>query len=233
MDALAFLDKPPATPQPIYVLFGEEDFLRRRCRDRLIQQLLGEDNPEFAIASYAPEKLDFSTIRNEVSTLPFLARTRIVIVEQADPFVSTHREALEKYAAKPSSVGVLILEPKTFPETTKLAKALPDAAKLACKGPAPAKLAEWLTKWAKTGHGKKLSLDTANYLMDFVSPQMGLLDQELEKLAIACGNQPEITAALVDKLVGRSRAANVFHILDAIGDGKPGKALSILAELFR
>jgi DNA polymerase-3 subunit delta len=36
----------------------------------------------------------------------------------------------------------------------------------------------------------------------------------------------------VEKLVGRSSAANVFRIMDAIGEGKPGVALSILEELF-
>ena len=32
--------------------------------------------------------------------------------------------------------------------------------------------------------------------------------------------------------MGRSKAADVFRILDAIGEGKPGEALSILEELF-
>ena len=36
----------------------------------------------------------------------------------------------------------------------------------------------------------------------------------------------------VDRMVGRSKAADVFRIMDAIGDGKPGEALSILEELF-
>src|SRR5262249_8196851 len=35
----------------------------------------------------------------------------------------------------------------------------------------------------------------------------------------------------VDELVGRSRSANVFKIMDAIGDGKPAVALTILQEL--
>ncbi len=36
----------------------------------------------------------------------------------------------------------------------------------------------------------------------------------------------------MEALVGRSKAADVFRILDAIGDGKPREALSILQELF-
>jgi DNA polymerase-3 subunit delta len=37
---------------------------------------------------------------------------------------------------------------------------------------------------------------------------------------------------LVDQYVGRSRAANLFAILSAIGDGQPAMALAIVDELF-
>jgi DNA polymerase-3 subunit delta len=37
---------------------------------------------------------------------------------------------------------------------------------------------------------------------------------------------------MVDKLVSRTREANVFRILDAVGDGNPAAALALLAEAF-
>lgn len=61
---------------------------------------------------------------------------------------------------------------------------------------------------------------------------MGQLDQELEKLAVAVGEGATIDGPTVQTLVGRSRGANVFHILDAVAEGKPAGALGILAELF-
>lgn len=232
MDALTFLDKPPAKRQPVYALFGDEDFLKRRCRDAIIALVVGDADPEFAVASYPGDKLDFSTVRNELETLPFLAPARVVVVEPGELFVSEHRDSLEKYALAPSKVGVLILDVKSFPETTRLAKALPDGAKLSCKSPAPANLPGWCAKWAKAGHGKKLVGDAAEMLVQLVGPSMGLLAQEVQKLASAVGPKADITADDVDRLVGRSRAANVFHILDAIGAGKPTDALNILAQLF-
>ena len=42
---------------------------------------------------------------------------------------------------------------------------------------------------------------------------------------------PAIGPEDVETFVGRSRAADVFGILNAIGDGKPGDSLRILAEL--
>jgi DNA polymerase-3 subunit delta len=235
MDALAFLKTKSTPRQPVYALIGDEDFLKRRARERIIATAIGEEDPAFAVSVYAGDKLDFSTARNDLETLPFLAPCRVVVVESADLFVTENRPALEAYVARPSSVGVLVLDVKTFPDNTKLAKALPDAAKIACKAPAPHKLYEllpWCAEWARTAHKKKLAPDAAELLLELVGPSMGLLDQELGKLAVAVGAKSDITADDVDRFVGRSKAAYVFHIMDAIGNGRPGEALSILEELF-
>jgi len=154
-----------------------------------------------------------------------------VIVEDADEFVTAHRAKLEEYAAQPSSAGVLVLEVKSFPETTRLAKALPVAAKIACKAPYESKLPAWCVGWAKSAHGKKLNSDAAEHLVQLVGNAMGLLDQELEKLAVAVGSKPAIEAEDVERLVSRSNTADVFRILDAIGDGRPKAALNVLETL--
>ena len=69
-------------------------------------------------------------------------------------------------------------------------------------------------------------------LIELVGTNMGMLDQELQKLASAGGDNPAIAVEDVQRFVGRSKSADVFRILDAIGDGKPGEALSILEDLF-
>jgi DNA polymerase-3 subunit delta len=232
MDALQFLDKPPAKRQPVYVLLGDEDFLKRRVRDAIIAAALGDADPAFAVSVYPGDKIDFSTARNDLDTLPFLSPCRVVVVENADPFVTDNRPALERYVQQPSPAGVLILDVKAFPETTKLAKAMPDAAKVNCKAPPAYKLPAWCVEWAKAAHKKKLAADAAELLVGLVGPAMGLLDQEIEKLAVAVGKAPAIAAEDVDRLVGRSRGAKVFDIMDAVGEGKPAAALGILEDLF-
>ncbi len=233
MDALVFLEQvAKAKRQPIYVLAGDEDLLKRQCREAIVHMVLGDADPEFAISSYSGEHIDFSAVRNDLETLPFFSTARIVIVEQADDFVSDYREALERYFVAPSTVGVLVLEVKSFPETTKLAKALPNTAKLACKAPAGPKLNSWCSQLAKSTHQKTLGHDAAGLLMELVGPQMGLLAKEIEKLASAVGERPEILPADVDRYVRTSSNAFVFDILNAIGDARPKDALHILARLF-
>src|SRR5262249_18471282 len=162
---------------------------------------------------------------------PFVGPCRVVVVEAADTFVTENRPALEKYVQKPASSGVLVLDVKTFPENTKLAKALPDEAKIVCKAPAAYHLPGWCADWAKTRHKKKVAPDAAELLVELVGPAMGLLDQELAKLAVSVGAKSDITAEDVDKLVGRSRTADAFRIMDAIGAGKAAAALAILEEV--
>jgi DNA polymerase-3 subunit delta len=238
MDALQFLGAKNPKRYPVYALVGDEDFLKRQARERIIATALGDEDPGFAVTVFAgdkADKLDFSTVRNELETLSFLASCRVVVVENADAFVTAHREALEAYAARPSPAAVLVLDMKSFPDNTRLAKALPDAAKVVCKVPPSYKLYDlkpWCVQWAKTAHKKQLAPDAAELLLDLVGPSMGLLDQELGKLSVAVGARPGIAAEDVDRLVGRSKAADVFRILDAIGEGKPGAALGILEELF-
>lgn len=231
MDALQFLSAKDAKRHPVYALVGDEDFLKRHARERIISIAIGNEDPSFAVSATGGDKLDFSTARNELETLPFLAPCRVLIVDAADKFVTENRQALEAYVAKPSSVGVLVLDVKTLPETTKLAKALPNS-KIICKAPPEYKIGAWCVEWAKTAHKKKLATEAAELLVERVGTSMGLLDQELGKLANAIGAKPNISADDVDGLVGRSKAADVFRIMDAVGDGKPAQALSILQELF-
>lgn len=230
MDASDFLDGKKHTRQPIYALVGDEDFLKRRVLAKLQPLLIGESDPEFALSNYPGEKADFSTIRNELETLPFLCQRRVVIVDRAEPFVKEFRAQLENYFAAPSKQGVLILELKTWPTNTKLAKALPDAGTIVCKAPQSFRLVDWAVKWAKEEYDKILPKPAAQLLLDHVGPQMGVLDQELQKLANYVGDEKTIQPKDVDQLVGRSNQESVFEILDAVGDANSERALKLLRD---
>jgi len=233
MDALAFLERSAkAKPLPIYVLAGDEPFLQRLALDALKKSLLGEGEDAFGLSSYGGDKAEYATVRSDLETLPFLSPRRVVVVSDADPFVTKYRSSLERYFAKPAEKGVLVLEVKTWPSTTKLAKALTDVATIQCKAPPAYKLPQWCVQWCQARHGKPLSQPAAQLLVDLIGPEMGQLDQELEKLSIYVDQRPKIDVADVDVLVGRSQAANVFKILDAIAAGRPAEALKILSRLF-
>ena len=233
MDSLAFLERTGRGKlQPVYVLHGDEDFLKRQVMMTLRTRVFGEGGDEFGLATYPGDKTPFATVGDELETAPFLSPRRLVIVDNADPFVTLHRTALEKYVGQPSATGILVLDVKTWPATTRLAKLLDGPGTITCKAPAPYKMPEWCAKWAGSHHGKELTPEAARLLVDLIGPTMGQLDQELAKLALYAGAGSRIEATDVDQLVGRSRTENIFKILDAIAGGRPGEALSMMDHLF-
>jgi DNA polymerase-3 subunit delta len=232
MDSLAFLERGSRNRlQPIYVLHGDEDFLKRRVLEALRTLVFGTDDAAFGLSTHVGDKATFAAVHDELDTAPFLGERRLVIVENADPFVTRFRSALEKYTAQPSTHGVLVLDVRTWPATTNLAKLLSGDATIVCKAPPAYKLPEWCVTWAVAQHGKQLAAPAARLLVDLVGADMGLLDQELTKLAIYVGGANRIEAGDVDKLVGSSRAENTWKIFDAIGAGQAAEALAILERL--
>ena len=235
MDALAFVEaKKTGEPQPVYVLAGAERFLKLQALERIQRLALGESGDDFARSSYAGDAVDLATVRDELSTLPFLSPRRLVIVQDADGFITKYRDGLEDYVAAPSRSGVLVLDVKSWKTNTRLAKALPDAGLISCGVPernAAAWVRSWLTKWATLQYDKKLEPAALNLLLELVGHELGVLDQELAKLATNAGTAPVITAKDVDQLVGHSREENVWNIFDAIAQGQKAKALAMLHHL--
>jgi DNA polymerase-3 subunit delta len=232
MDSLAFLDKAAkAKPQPIYVLHGEDSFLKRQVIAALRKIVLGDEGDSFGLSTFAGDKATFAAVHNELSTLPFLSPRRLVVVDNADPFVQEERGRLEKYVAQPAANGVLVLDVKTWPANTKLAKLIDDKGTIVCKPPAPQALPKWCAEWCAKQYGKQLSSSAARMLVDLVGAEMGQLDQELAKLAAYVGNAARVEAADVDQLVGDSRAEKTFQIFSLIGSGETGKALTMLDRL--
>ena len=232
MDSLVFLQEPDKHKlQPVYVLHGDEEFLKRQVLAALRAVVLESADNTFGLSNYPGDKATFAEVHDELQTLPFAGPRRLVVVDNSDPFVTKFRPLLEKYVAAPAANGVLVLDVKTWPATTRLAKMVPNDSTIVCKAPPAYKLSEWCVGWSASQYGKQLAVAAARLLVDLVGAEMGQLDQELKKLAIYVGTAKRIDNADVDKLVGSSRAENMWKIFDAIGSGQSGQALDILERL--
>ncbi len=233
MDALTFLDQPAkAEPLHFYVVHGDEAFLKRQVLEALRQRIVCDGDEAFALNRHAGDSAVYGEVMADVETLPFLAPRRLVIVEGADAFVSKYRGQLEKYLGRTGGTGVLALEVKSWPSSTRLAKALDSNASLVCKGLTGQQLPGWCIRRFKQQHDKMLSQQAARLLIELVGNELGLLDQELAKLAAYAGKGSKIDFDDVDKLVGRSRMADTFKIFDSIGTGNANEALRLLDRLF-
>jgi DNA polymerase-3 subunit delta len=229
MDSLAFLEKAGRhEPQPVYVLHGDEDFLKRQVLSAVRAAVFGAGDNDFGLSTHDGDRTTFAAVHDELLTLPFLGGRRLVVVEDADPFVTRHRPALEKYLPQPAPTGVLVLEVRSWPSNTRLYKLVGPEAAIACKAPAAYRLPPWCVQWAAARHGKQLAATAASLLVDLVGPDMGQLDQELTKLAIYAGSAAQIRTEDVDRLVGSSRQESTWKIFDALAQGQAAEALALI-----
>ena len=222
----------PAAVPPVCAVFGDEPFLKRLVRQELKRRIAGGD-AEFSVSEFNGPQAVLRDVLDELSTMSLFGdgARRVVVVDDADKFVTEYRPKLEDYVAKPSHAGVLILDVDTWPSNTKLYKAVAAAGlNIQCTSPTGAALVKWLVAWAKQHHRAKLSTDAAESLVDLVGAELGLLDQELGKLASAAGAEP-ISCELVDKFVGTWRSKTAWEMIDAVADGHGPAAMQQLDRL--
>ncbi len=214
------------------VAFGDEPFLKSAVVASLRQEALGEGDAEFSLSRFEGGASEARAVFDELSTVAlFGSGRRLVIVEDADDFVSRNRAALEAYVAHPSHAGILLLAVDTWPGNTRLAKAVAaEGLAIECKLPPAARLLKWLESTASNRYRVKLPRDAAELLLEIVGNEMGMLDQELAKLAAAAQGAP-ITAELVQRLVGGWRAKTAWDMLDAALEGRVRQALVELDRL--
>ncbi len=232
MDALQFLaeNKPLRSVRPIYVLAGGDRYLKRLVLERLLGRLAGEDASDWSRSFYTGESENLAEVFSELQTPALWGPRRVIVVDDADGFVSRFRESLEKLAGG-SATAVLVLLVDKWASNTRLARALPGDAVIVCDPPKPRQLVPWFVARAENVHGKKISSDAAELLVELTGGDLGLLEQELAKLAVYVGSRDTITAQDVDDLVARNRVQTVWDILEAAGAGESYRALTILNQL--
>ncbi len=149
------------------------------------------------------------------------------------PAPHTPREVLENYAADPSSTATLVLRSATW-RPGNLDKAVNAiGAVIKCEPMSEAEVIAWAQKRAKDAHSTTIDAKAAAALIEAAGTEMGRIDTELEKLALAAGGEgAPITAALVEQMTGVSREDEFWTIQDALIAGQGvGATLSELRQL--
>ena len=231
LDFLAHPDKHPS--KPVCAVFGNESFLRRQTIFCLRTAVLGGDDGDFSLSTFEGRSVPFRDVHEVLSTVAmFGGGKRLAVVEDADDFVSRYRPQLEDYVARPSRGGVLVLDLDSLPSNTRLYKSIAaEGLLIDCAAPTPARLGKWLTDWAKQRHQVQLASAAAETLVEMIGPELGLLDQELAKLALLAVDGKNISPELVGQSVGGWRTKTTWEMLDAAMDGNVREAMLQLDRL--
>jgi DNA polymerase-3 subunit delta len=230
LDYLATPDKYPSTG--MCAVYGDDAFLKAEVLGVLRAHVLQGEESDFGLSTFTGREVRLRDIHDALATVSlFGTGQRLVIVEEADPFVSEFRSELEDYVAKPSR-GVLVLDVKTWPSNTRLAKAVAAGGlAIQCDAPNARQMKSWLTQRAKSVHDLRLDAAAADLLLDLVPPELGILVQEVAKLSLLVDAKRVIDIELVQKNVGGWRTRATWDMVDAAADGRAADALAQLDRL--
>jgi DNA polymerase-3 subunit delta len=211
---------------------GDEAFLKAEVLAAIRRQVLSGEDSDFAFHTFAGRDVQLRDVLDALATVSLFGHgRRLVVVEDADGFVSQYRGELEDYVSKPTRNAVLVLEVNAWPSNTRLAKAV-SATGLAieCTPPKERQLKTWLVQRAKTVHQVRLDAAAADALCELVPPELGILVQEVSKLALMTSEDRMINVQLVRENVGGWRARTTWEMIDAVADGRAANALAQLGR---
>ena len=232
MHATDFLAKNIALPEiPVLVLYGAERYLKLEVL-KLIPGCGEETTDDVAITRLNGKDADLRSVCDELLTVSMFGDKRVVVIDEADDFVSKNRPGLEKYIANPARTSLLVLDVKSWPRNTKLSKATDKIGlNIECGELKGTALAKWLIASARDDHGKSMDPETAALIVQLAGDSLGLIRQELEKLVALVGDAPTITQEDVTRVVGGWRIETTWTMLDAIRDKNIATALDCLDKL--
>ncbi len=221
---------------PVCVIHGQEMFLKHQALEEIVNRLLPEAERSMALSEYdAGSSMPGSAeVFDELRTLPFLAERRVVVIRDADGFISKYRNFLEDYFDDPSDSGTLVMECRSFPGNTKLAKKAKKIGEVvACEKPKPAQVGPWAMRRAKEAHGLQLDNQAAGALAEYIGEDLGRVDGELQKLALYVGDRQRVTQEDVRALVGHTREEQVWGILEAVSKRDAARAIQLWEDVWQ
>ena len=220
--------------QPVYLWYGEEDFLIRRALARLEDWLQEQDELAARVVLDAAETPLAEAVA--VARSPQLWGGRqLVVLWEVERYKAQELAALEKYLAAPAEQSCLILiapglKHKDVQSHRLWRRLLDQEAALGFARLREGDLPGWLEREAKL-QGKSLGPGAARALVEAVGANLTDLHQELEKLVLYVGANPTISMADVGRVSSHSRAHTIFELVEALGQSRPDKALKVLDRL--
>ena len=230
-----YLSRPEKFPErpPVTVIYGDEAFLRAESFKLFRSRVLTEEGSEFSYIEHdGNADLRFADIILELSSPPmFGSDVRLVRITDADRFVTGYREKLIDYLTAPSKVGLLVLQVRTLIKTSNLYKAVDkNGLLIEAKQPGENELVDWLKSRVKM-HGVTAKIGALRLLISLLGDEPGLLDGEIQRLALLIPPGSELTEEFVSRNVGSWRLQKAWDIIALALAGDFPKAIHQLEVL--
>lgn len=212
----------------IYLLYGEEAFLKNSYKNRLKEAIIGDDTMNFA--RFEGKGLDVDELIRLADTMPFFAERRLILVEDSGFFKSAS-DALVQYLPSMPDTTILLFIETEVDKRNRLYKKVKDmgyAAELNRQDSAQ------LARWAGgilTREQKKITKHTMELFLSMAGDDMENIRMELEKLISYTLGREVITDEDVLAVCTVQVTNRIFEMVSAIVNRQPRKAMDLYEDL--
>ncbi len=214
-----------------FLLYGKDDYLKSLFLRSLRKSFLDEATAGFNYTALESSDVkDASDIIDKLNTLPAFATKRMVVLRRPESLRKSIKQDLKNY--KVPSTAILVLYSYEY-KTDKLSFA--SKGKIGCKSinfPSPNQqdLIDWANEFLKDWD-KKIERKALIWLTKQIIPDLILLKQEIDKLALYTMDKPGIRLDDVKLMLSEGREYSFYNFTRAL-QGKKSRDIGIqLAKL--
>lgn len=217
------------TYKPMYLLYGEEDYLRKQYRDKLKEALVSPDDT-MNYHYYEGKDINVGEIIDLAETMPFLADKRVIILENSG-LCKSGGDMLAEYLKQPAESVVIILVETQTDKRSRLFKVIKEQGR-ACEFVAQNEqtLKRWIASLAKQD-GKRISEATAEFFLEKTGTDMANIRTEWEKLVCFAMDKEIIEPADIEAVCTQRVSNRIFDMVAAIAEKRQKEALDMYHDL--
>jgi DNA polymerase-3 subunit delta len=158
----------------VYLLYGEEEYLKKQYRDRLKNAIAGDDTMNYSY--YDSDNASVKDIIDVCETLPFFAQKRLVIMENTG-FLKSSNDELADYIKHIPDYLVIVMVEKDVDKRNKVYKAV-DSVGYVCemKPQTTATLEKWIAGLLAKDN-LKISREACDLILDKTGAGMDYINQ--------------------------------------------------------
>src|SRR6185437_6851336 len=154
--------------KPVYALVGAESFVQIQKLREILEQL----PPDVQRVDLDGERAELSEVVDELRSFAMFGGGKVVVLRNADAFLTRFRERLEDYVARPCESSTLVLRLDSLPSNQRIYKAIAQVGRIEPCQP-PKDLPRWVVQHAKEAHKVTIAADAAAMLVDLVGDDLG------------------------------------------------------------
>lgn len=212
----------------VYLLFGEEGFLKKSYKNRLKDAITGGDTMNYNY--YEGKGLDVNEIIGLAETMPFFAEKRLILIEDSGFFKSAQEELAAYIPSIPETACLLFVESEVD-KRSKMYKAVKKAGHAAELNHQDA---SQLSRWAAgilAKEGRKITGRTMDLFLSKTGDDMDNIRMELEKLISYTMGRDVITDQDVEEICTTQAANQIFDMISALAARQTRRAMDLYEDL--